>query len=139
MRPSTALAATMRAKATTADQIEAAKKCAEVAIVYDACERIKRQAHCIDFGELVSMPVRLLESDAGVRAAVQAAYDHVLVDEYQDVNRSSVRFIEAICPNGDNLWVVGDAKQSIYRFRGASSFNTARSASKTSPGTSAAV
>ena len=121
-----ALAVAMRAKATTSDQIEAAEKAAEVAVVYDAYERLKRQAHCIDFGDLVSMPVRLLESDARVRASIQAAYDHVLVDEYQDVNRSSVRLIEAICPTGDNLWVVGDAKQSIYRFRGASSFNTAR-------------
>jgi superfamily I DNA/RNA helicase len=121
-----ALVAAMRAKATTSDQIEAAEKAAEVAVVYDAYERLKHHAYCIDFGDLVSMPVRLLESDPGVRAALQAAYDHVLVDEYQDVNRSSVRLIEAICPNGDNLWVVGDAKQSIYRFRGVSSFNTAR-------------
>lgn len=121
-----ALAAAMRAKATTGDQIDEAEKAAEVAVVYEAYERLKRQAHCIDFGDLVSMPVRLLESDAGVRASIQGAYDHVLVDEYQDVNRSSVRLLEALCPTGENLWVVGDAKQSIYRFRGASSFNTAR-------------
>lgn len=121
-----ALAAAMRAKATTSDQVEAAEKAAEVAAVYAAYERLKRHANCIDFGDLVSMPVRLLEQDAAVQASVQGAYDHVLVDEYQDVNRSSVRLIEAICPNGHNLWVVGDAKQSIYRFRGASSFNTAR-------------
>ncbi|CAN5366901.1 UvrD-helicase domain-containing protein [soil metagenome] len=120
------LAAAMRAKAVTADEIVAGEKAAEVAAVYDAYERLKRQANCIDFGDLVSVPVRLLESDAAVRATIQGAYDHVLVDEYQDVNRSSVRLIEAICPNGHNLWVVGDAKQSIYRFRGASSFNTAR-------------
>ena len=121
-----AFAAAMLAKATTADQIEAAEKAAEVARVYDNYERLKRGANCIDFGDLVSMPVRLLESDPGVQASVRGAYDHVLVDEYQDVNRSSVRLIEAICPDGLNLWVVGDAKQSIYRFRGASSFNTAR-------------
>lgn len=120
------LAAAMRAKAATVDQIEAAEKAAEVAVVYDAYERLKRQSHCVDFGDLVSMPVRLLDSDAAIRTSIQGAYDHVLVDEYQDVNRSSVRLLEAICPNGHNLWVVGDAKQSIYRFRGASSFNTAR-------------
>lgn len=121
-----ALAAAMRAKATTLDQIEAAEKAADVAAVYGAYERLKRQTDCIDFGDLVAVPVRLLETDAAVRASIQDAYDHILVDEYQDVNRSSVRLIEAICPNGHNLWVVGDAKQSIYRFRGASSFNTAR-------------
>ena len=124
-----ALAAAMLKKAKetgSADQIEAAEKAVEVALVYDSYERLKRRSNCIDFGDLVSMPVRLLESDAEARAGVQGAYDHVLVDEYQDVNRSSVRLIEAICPDGENLWVVGDAKQSIYRFRGASSFNVAR-------------
>ncbi len=120
------LAATMRVKATTPDQIAAAEKAGDVAVVYQAYERIKREAHCIDFGDLVSMPVRLFADDAAVQMNIQSAYDHVLVDEYQDVNRSSVRLIEAICPNGRNLWVVGDAKQSIYRFRGASSFNTVR-------------
>ncbi len=121
-----ALAAAMLARAATAEQTEAAEKAAEVAAVYKAYERLKRHANSIDFGDLVSMPVRLLEGDPAVQASVQGSYDHVLVDEYQDVNRSSVRLIEAICPNGQNLWVVGDAKQSIYRFRGASSFNTAR-------------
>jgi hypothetical protein len=42
------------------------------------------------------------------------------------VNRSSVRLLSALRPNGRNLWMVGDAKQSIYRFRGASSFNMTR-------------
>lgn len=121
-----ALAAAMLKKAVEPGQIEAAEKVAEVASVYEAYERLKRQSHCIDFGDLVSMPVRLLESNGVVRVSIQGAYDHVLVDEYQDVNRSSVRLIEAICPNGYNLWVVGDAKQSIYRFRGASSFNISR-------------
>lgn len=129
-----ALAAAMHARATTSGEIDQAEKAAEVAVVYEAYERLKREAHCIDFGDLVSMPVRLLESDAGVRASIQGAYDHVLVDEYQDVNRSSVRLLEAICPTGENLWVVGDAKQSIYRFRGASSFNMARFGKEDFPG-----
>jgi superfamily I DNA/RNA helicase len=68
----------------------------------------------------------LLCSTRAIRARLQTQYDHVLIDEYQDVNRSSVRLLTALRDNGDNLWVVGDAKQSIYRFRGASSFNMAR-------------
>ena len=55
-----------------------------------------------------------------------ALYEHILVDEYQDVNRSSVRLLKAIAGDGRNLWAVGDVKQSIYRFRGASAFNMAR-------------
>lgn len=121
-----ALAAAMKTKAVSPYQIEAAERAIEVASVYATYEQLKHQSHCVDFGDLISLPVRLFENDASVRTSIQNAYDHVLVDEYQDVNRSSVRLIEAICPNGHNLWAVGDAKQSIYRFRGASSFNIAR-------------
>lgn len=105
---------------------EVAERAGEVARVYAAYEQLKRNAHCIDFGDLITLPVRLLETDAAIRATLQAQYEHVLVDEYQDVNRSSVRLLSALLPDGRNLWVVGDAKQSIYRFRGASSFNMTR-------------
>jgi Zn-dependent peptidase ImmA (M78 family) len=105
---------------------EAAERAAEVALVYDRYETLKRHAHCVDFGDLVSLPVWLLETNDAIRAHLQVAYDHVLVDEYQDVNRSSVRLLAALRPNGENLWAVGDARQSIYRFRGASSFNMTR-------------
>jgi superfamily I DNA/RNA helicase len=106
--------------------VKAAEQALEVARVYEVYETLKRQANCVDFGDLVSMPVRLLEGNPAIRTRLQTKYDHVLVDEYQDVNRSSVRLLTALCGDGENLWVVGDAKQSIYRFRGASSFNMAR-------------
>ena len=121
-----ALAEAMKARASNEEEKAAAEKALEVARVYAVYEALKRSRHCIDFGDLVSLPVRLLERDAPVRAHFQQTYDHVLVDEYQDVNRSSVRLLAALRPDGNNLWVVGDARQSIYRFRGASSFNLDR-------------
>lgn len=121
-----ALAYAMLAKATDSEAREAAERAGEVARVYDAYERLKHSVHCVDFGDLVALPVKLLETDATIRETLQAQYDHVLVDEYQDVNRSSVRLLSALRPSGHNLWMVGDAKQSIYRFRGASSFNMTR-------------
>jgi superfamily I DNA/RNA helicase/Zn-dependent peptidase ImmA (M78 family) len=121
-----ALATAMRAAAPDHSGVEAAEKAAEVARVYARYEELKAVAQCVDFGDLVMRPVLLLESDEAVRAQLQGAYDHILVDEYQDVNRSSVRLLAALRPTGENLWVVGDAKQSIYRFRGASSFNMSR-------------
>ena len=105
---------------------ERAERCCEVARVYAEYERLKRGANCVDFGDLVSLPVLLLEHNDAIRRHLQNAYDHVLVDEYQDVNRSSVRLLKGLRPDGRNLWVVGDAKQSIYRFRGASPFNMVR-------------
>ncbi|KRB29920.1 UvrD-helicase domain-containing protein [Mesorhizobium sp. Root172] len=121
-----ALAGAMLAKAGDSDTRDVGERAAEVARVYAAYEQLKRNAHCIDFGDLVALPVQLLEKDIAICATLQAQYDHVLVDEYQDVNRSSVRLLHALRPDGRNLWMVGDAKQSIYRFRGASSFNMAR-------------
>jgi superfamily I DNA/RNA helicase len=68
-------------------------------------------------------PALLLEADATLRSAVQLRHRHVLVDEYQDVNHASARLLRAVAGNGHRLWVVGDSRQSIYRFRGASSAN----------------
>lgn len=120
------LAAQMRSKASNEEEITAAEKALEVARVYAAYENLKRERNCVDFGDLVYLPVKLLEGTTDVREHLQAAYDHIIVDEYQDVNRSSVRLLQALSPSGHDLWVVGDAKQSIYRFRGASSFNVSR-------------
>lgn len=103
-----------------------AEKCLEVALLFETYERLLAAGHLIDFGDLVALPVRLVETDAEVSAALKARHQHVLVDEYQDVNRASVRLLKAIVGDGRNLWVVGDARQSIYRFRGASATNMAQ-------------
>ncbi|MRX07144.1 AAA family ATPase [Pseudoduganella sp. FT25W] len=129
-----ALASSMLASAVEESDVHAAEKAAEVAKVYARYEELKAAAQCVDFGDLVMRPVLLLETDDAVRAQLQGAYDHILVDEYQDVNRSSVRLLTALKPTGANLWVVGDAKQSIYRFRGASSFNMSRFGREDFPG-----
>nr|WP_312379163.1 UvrD-helicase domain-containing protein [Delftia acidovorans] len=129
-----ALAQAMRAAAADAAAIEIAEKAEEVARVYTRYEELKAASGYVDFGDLVMQPVLLLERDEAVRTQLQSDYDHVLVDEYQDVNRSSVRLLAALKPTGENLWVVGDAKQSIYRFRGASSFNMARFGREDFPG-----
>jgi len=81
-----ALATAMRAAASDHSGVEAAEKAAEVARVYARYEELKAVAQCVDFGDLVMRPVLLLESDEAVRAQLQGAYDHILVDEYQ-VNR----------------------------------------------------
>lgn len=108
------------------EAIDRAEKCVEVAQVYQRYETLKREGGFIDFGDLVTMPVQLCESHEQVAMHLSAMYQHILVDEFQDVNRASVRLLRALAGDGENLWAVGDAKQSIYRFRGASSFNMSR-------------
>src|SRR5690606_4336696 len=88
-----------------------AEKCLEVALLFETYERLLLAGHLIDFGDLVALPVRLVENDAEVRAALKARNQHVLVEEYQDVNRASVLLVKAIVGDGRNLWVVGVARQ----------------------------
>ena len=101
----------------------AAAKCLEIADIYDLYEEALRKHGGVDFGDLIMRPARLLDDDEAVRIGVQLRHRHVLVDEYQDVNRASARLLKTVAGNGERLWVVGDARQSIYRFRGASSEN----------------
>jgi len=108
-----------------ADAIKAAEKVREIASVYELYEKAKVARQAVDFGDLIMLPTLLLEQDEAVRAATRLRHRHMLVDEYQDVNRASVRLVKALAGDGKHLWVVGDARQSIYRFRGASSANMA--------------
>ena len=103
----------------------AAEKCLEIADIYDLYERALRDRAAVDFGDLIMRPTILLEQDPAIRTAMQLRHRHILVDEYQDVNRASARLLKALAGDGKRLWVVGDARQSIYRFRGASSANMA--------------
>ncbi len=84
-----------------------------------AYDDVLRAHGALDYGALISRAVALLRGDVMVRTSVQQEVDHVLVDEYQDVNEASVRLIEEIVSGGAHLWTVGDVRQAIYRFRGA--------------------
>jgi Zn-dependent peptidase ImmA (M78 family) len=107
------------------DQDEA-KKALEVASVYKLYEQALKSRKAVDFGDLIMCPALLLEQNPSIATALQMRHRHILVDEYQDVNRASARLLKALAGDGARLWVVGDARQSIYRFRGASSANMAR-------------
>tara|TARA_R110002096_G_scaffold318039_2_gene512493 strand:+ start:2976 stop:6407 length:3432 start_codon:yes stop_codon:yes gene_type:complete len=128
------LAEDMKAAATDIDEIIEAEKCLEISRAYDLYEKIKKDRGLVDFGDLVALPTILVENDKEVRNQLQDLYQHILVDEYQDVNRASVRLLRALKPHGQNLWAVGDEKQSIYRFRGASSYNIDRFETDDFPG-----
>jgi len=120
------LAQSMADNAKDADVVLRAEKSLEVALLFEAYERLMAKNRWIDFGDLVALPVRLVENDSEVMDTLRSRHKHVLVDEYQDVNRASVRLLKALVGDGENLWVVGDARQSIYRFRGASATNMAQ-------------
>jgi superfamily I DNA/RNA helicase/Zn-dependent peptidase ImmA (M78 family) len=120
-------AAEMRDAATDDDDVHEAERAVEVAHVYGVYQSVLEERGALDFGDLIARSVALLGDEShGVGASVREAYPHVLVDEYQDVNRASAILLAAVAGDGRGLWVVGDARQSIYRFRGAAPSNMAR-------------
>lgn len=79
----------------------------------------KNATRGIDFDDLEAMASNLLLNDAAARAEWQTQIQAVLVDEFQDTNARQRDLLRAIAGNRGVLFAVGDAKQSIYRFRGA--------------------
>lgn len=82
-----------------------------------------KESKSLDYGEMIFRCVRLLAENPNVLAAVRSKYKHILVDEFQDVNRASGVLLKLIAGEGKGLWAVGDIRQSIYRWRGASPEN----------------
>ena len=120
-----ALGKAMLATAASDEDRVAAEKCLEVASIFDIYEQALHQRDAVDFGDLIMRPALLLESDSVLAQTARLRHRHLLVDEYQDVNRASACLIKAVAGDGKRLWLVGDARQSIYRFRGASAANMA--------------
>ena len=105
------------------DEVEKAEKAIEVAEVFAVYEGLLEARGVVDFADLIVKPVRLLQDDPEVGEVLRAQYEWILVDEYQDVNRASGVLLKLLAGAGRNVWAVGDARQSIYRFRGASPAN----------------
>ncbi len=103
------------------DVLEAAADDREhlVALVYRRYRDHLRDLNCVDFDDLILLPVRLLEKEDEVRERYQRQFRYILVDEYQDTNGSQYRMLRALVSPRRNLCVVGDDDQSIYGFRGA--------------------
>jgi DNA helicase II / ATP-dependent DNA helicase PcrA len=100
-----------------------ARKALEVARVYDLYQDLLSRANCLDYGDLIYRAVLLLEENEDIRNALQERYTHILIDEYQDVNTVSRLLLKQLAGDGKGLWVVGDVRQAIYRFRGAAPVN----------------
>ncbi len=80
----------------------------------------KRAQSLVDFDDLL-LGWRALLADPHLGPAMARRWDHVLVDEYQDVNQIQVDIVNLLCPGGVGLTVVGDDAQAVYGFRGADS------------------
>ncbi|WP_089155177.1 DNA helicase PcrA [Micromonospora sp. NBS 11-29] len=95
-----------------------------LAEAYTLYQRRLREAHALDFDDLIMTTVHLLQSHPHVAESYRRRFRHVLVDEYQDTNHAQYVLIKELVSGTEGiapaeLCVVGDADQSIYAFRGA--------------------
>ena len=123
--PAAYLAAADRRAARAADAPadealgEEAARHAELAATYAEYERIMRGTDRIDFGDQVTLALRLLRDHPAVLAEERDRYRYILVDEFQDTNHAQWEMVRLLAEPHGNVTVVGDDDQSIYRFRGA--------------------
>jgi len=90
-----------------------------IAAVYEEYEKALRQGNALDFDDLLLETVRLLAHDQATRDAWNRRLSYIMIDEYQDTNRSQYELMRLLSQRHDNICVVGDEDQSIYSWRGA--------------------
>ncbi len=93
--------------------------------LYHLYEQEKELSHCLDFDDLIVNALSLFDKNTEFKNQFQNKIKHILVDEYQDTNKTQHQLIKSMCLNENNkftlesLCVVGDEDQSIYSWRGA--------------------
>ena len=87
--------------------------------IYQAYQNRLRETGNIDFGDLIMLPVLLLERKPEIREHMQRRFQVIMVDEYQDSNVAQFKLLQLLAGSNTYVCVVGDDDQSIYNFRGA--------------------
>ena len=125
--PRSVLSAISRAKDKLQSSADFAQDCErsgdfrlqKIAKLYAAYERRLWEAGALDFDDIILHTVRLLQKDELTLAYYQRKFRYVLIDEYQDTNNLQYLLASLLAGGYENICVVGDDDQSIYRFRGA--------------------
>lgn len=91
--------------------------------VYREYQARLKANNAMDFDDLIMKTVELLKFDTEVRNVYQEKFHYIMVDEYQDTNTAQFELVRLLASGRENLCVVGDDDQSIYKFRGANIYN----------------
>ena len=86
---------------------------------YQTYQTRLKENNALDFDDIIFKTVELLENNEDIRTFYQRKFRYILVDEYQDTNHMQYRLTSLLAGGYENICVVGDDDQSIYRFRGA--------------------
>ncbi len=87
--------------------------------IYQAYQDRLRSTGNVDFGDLIMLPVQLLQNNPAVKQHMHRCFSVIMVDEYQDANTAQFLLLQQMAGPDTYICVVGDDDQSIYRFRGA--------------------
>ena len=87
--------------------------------VYQRYMEYLKENNAMDFDDLLIMPIDLFDRNPDILKKYQKMFKHILIDEYQDTNKAQYTVINRLVNEKNNLCVVGDEDQSIYRWRGA--------------------
>lgn len=104
------------------DELKRIEKNKELVMVYRAYEQKMREYKYYDFTDMIMQTLEALKRDQDLLLSLQETYQYILVDEHQDTNNAQNGILELLASFYDlpNLFVVGDDKQAIFRFQGAS-------------------
>mgnify|MGYP001590880191 CR=1 FL=1 len=102
------------------------KRLTELANAYRTYQQILLEHDCFDFGDLMLYTLKLLRERPAIHDIIRKRFTYVLVDEFQDTNDAQYEIVREIAAPKNNLTVVGDDDQSVYKFRGASLANILR-------------
>ena len=91
----------------------------KIAQIYEGYQKRLHDANALDFDDIILKTVELLDAFEDVRTYYQRKFRYVLIDEYQDTNELQYRLSSLLAGGYENICVVGDDDQSIYKFRGA--------------------
>ncbi len=91
----------------------------KIADVYTLYQKRLKANNSLDFDDLIFLTVRLLKEQTDVREFYQRKFRYIMVDEYQDTNKSQYELVKLLINEEENICVVGDDDQCIYAWRGA--------------------
>ena len=87
--------------------------------IFHAYEEKLHQNRWIDFDDILVYTYELLKEREDIRKAWQQKFPYILIDEFQDINKIQYEIVKMLSGENENLFIVGDDDQSIYKFRGA--------------------
>ncbi|MCL2361737.1 MAG: ATP-dependent helicase [Defluviitaleaceae bacterium] len=87
--------------------------------ICDMYEAFKSEKNKIDFDDMLTLTYSMLKNEPGQLASLRQAYQYIMIDEFQDINRVQYETVKLFAAPANNIFIVGDDDQSIYRFRGS--------------------